>query len=98
MVAHPLDIEEGTRVWHGLYLGAAGVLWALDYLARAGSTNRAWTTALAAEVLESYLSRPEFDGPLPSLWIGEAGITLLAWPLAPTRALADRLLAARRRA
>ena len=46
---------------------------------------------LAAEVLAAYLARPEFDGPEPSLWIGEGGITLVAWLLAPTPELADRL-------
>ena len=34
---HPLD-DDGARpdAVHGVYLGAAGVLWALDQLARAG--------------------------------------------------------------
>ena len=42
-------------------------------------------------MLESYLRRPEFDGPVPSLWMGEGGIALVAWLLAPAPALADRL-------
>ena len=30
---HPLDYDEGDPdVWHGIYMGAAGVLWALNYL------------------------------------------------------------------
>ena len=90
---HPLDVEEGDpAVWHGLYMGAAGVVWALDYLARVGLYEpRLDYAALAGRVLESYLKRPEFDDARASLWMGEAGIALLAWRLAPTPALADRL-------
>jgi hypothetical protein len=90
---HPLDVEEGDpAVWHGLYLGAAGVVWALDYLARVGLHDpRLDHAALAGRVLESYLARPEFGDARASLWIGEAGIGLLAWRLAPNSAVADRL-------
>ena len=90
---HPLDFEEGDPdVWHGIYLGAAGVVWALDELARAGLHEpRLDYAQLASKVLESYRRRPELDGPLPSLWLGESGIALLAWRLAPSDALADRL-------
>jgi hypothetical protein len=90
---HPLDAEDGDPdVVHGVYLGAAGVLWALDRLARAGLHEPRHDYArLAEDVLDSYLSRPEFGGPLPSVWMGEGGIALVAWLLAPTRALADRL-------
>jgi hypothetical protein len=91
---HPLDLEEGDPgVWHGLYLGAAGVIWALDQLARAGLHEpRLDYAARSSDVLESYLRRPEFDAARASLWMGEAGIGLLAWRSAPAAALADRLL------
>jgi hypothetical protein len=90
---HPLDAEEDDPdVFHGVYLGASGVLWALDRLARAGLHEPGHDyVRLAGESLDSYLSRPEFDGPLPSLWMGEGGIALVAWLLTPTDALADRL-------
>jgi lantibiotic modifying enzyme len=90
---HPLDLEDGDPdVVHGVYLGAAGVVWALHQLAEAGLHEPRHDYAqLARDVLESYLRRPEFDGPLPSVWLGEGGITLVAWLLSPTRALADRL-------
>ena len=90
---HPLDAKDGTPdVVHGIYFGAAGVLLALHRLARAGLHEPGLDYArLAGDVLESYLRRPEFDGPAPSLWIGEGGIALVAWLLAPTPALADRL-------
>lgn len=90
---HPLDAEPGDPdVFHGIYLGAAGVLWALHRLAQAGLHEPRHDHArLAEDVLNSYLTRPEFDGPLPSLWMGEGGIALVAWLLSPTPALADRL-------
>ncbi len=82
---HPLDYEEGDPdVWHDIYLGAAGVLWALDYLG-----SRLDHARLAGEVLESYRARPEVNG--PGAWTGESGIALVAWRLAPSDALADRL-------
>ena len=90
---HPLDVEVGDPDgFHGVYLGAAGIVWALDRLARAGlHAPRHDYARLAGDVLESYLRRPEFDGPLPSLWMGEGGIALVAWLLSPSAALADRL-------
>jgi hypothetical protein len=92
---HPEDDDGMTPdAVHGVYLGAAGTLWALDHLARAGLHDPGRDYArLAADVLESYRRRPEFGGPLPSLWMGEGGIALVAWLLAPTPALADRLAA-----
>jgi hypothetical protein len=90
---HPLDVEDDDPdVVHGIYLGASGVLWALDRLAQAGLHEPRHDYArLAEDVLDSYVRRPEFDGPLPSLWMGEGGIALVAWLLSPTPALANRL-------
>jgi hypothetical protein len=84
---HPLDRQPGDPdVVHGIYLGAAGVLLALRHVGRDHPS-------LAREALDSYRRRPEFGGPLPSLWLGEGGIALVAWLLAPSRALGDRLAA-----
>ena len=90
---HPLDAEDDDPdVVHGVYLGAAGVVWALHHLAEAGLHEPRHDAArLAGEVLESYLRRPEFGGPKPSLLMGEGGIALVAYLLSPTPALADRL-------
>jgi hypothetical protein len=90
---HPLDVEaDDPDVVHGVYIGAAGVLWALDHLARAGLHEPAHDYATrAAQALDGYRSRPEFEGPRPSLWMGEGGIALVAWLLGPTAELADRL-------
>lgn len=90
---HPLDDDgETPGAVHGVYFGAAGVLWALHRLAAAGLHEPAHDYArLAAEALESYLRRPELGGPMPSLWLGEGGIALVAWLLSPSEELADRL-------
>ena len=90
---HPLDDDgETPDVVHGIYLGAAGVLWALHHLAQAGLHEPGHDYArLAAEAVESYRRRPEFGGPVPSLWLGEGGVALVAWLLSPPPALADRL-------
>ena len=42
-------------------------------------------------MVESYRRRPEFGASEPGLWLGEAGIVLVAWLLAPARSLEDRL-------
>jgi hypothetical protein len=88
-----LDADgETPAVIHGVYFGAAGVVWALHRLAQAGLLEPRHDHAqVARDVLDSYLRRPEFGGPAPSLWMGEGGIALVAWLLAPTRELADRL-------
>src|SRR3954447_5297189 len=63
---HPLDVDEGApAVWHGVCLGAAGVLWAFNRLGSAQGSR-------ATGVLASYLNARE-SGPEPSLWIGEGG-------------------------
>ena len=70
---HPLDDpddlpERPTSV----YIGAAGMIWALHSL---GSSLDLRT--LAAEAVERYRSRPD-DGDVPSLLVGETGVLLVA--------------------
>jgi hypothetical protein len=90
---HPLDIEgETPDPIHGIYFGAAGVLWALHRLAQAGLHEPRHDYARLAEaVMESHARRPDFGARVPSLWIGEGGIALVAWVLSATPELADRL-------
>lgn len=90
---HPLDAEAGDpAAFHGVYLGASGVLWALGDLAAADLAEpRLDLAALTGEALAAYDREPEFDGPLPSLWMGAGGIALVAWLAAPSPALAERL-------
>jgi Lanthionine synthetase C-like protein len=98
--AHPLDEEGGPLpAAVGLYLGAAGVIWALDRLARTGlaTLTRPWAD-VAAALPDRYLAKPDVpeltDGrPVPSLLAGESGVLLVAHRLAPAPEHVERMLA-----
>ena len=86
---HPLDRdgdEDAGRSLTGLYLGAAGVIWALAEL---GSQRD--FAAIAAGLDERYLARPDHGPPAPGLWLGRAGILAVAERLAPDAARRDLL-------
>src|SRR6187397_1081680 len=97
---HPLDEEDDKPPLErvaSLYLGAAGVIWALHALERGGlvETRRDWDE-VALTLPERYRAEPDFPdvGVVPSLWMGEAGILLVAHTLAPAAWQEDELLAA----
>ena len=79
---HPLD-EYGSSSDRdkGLWIGAAGVLWALDHLG-AGIGE--------AGLYDAYLADPEFPGST-GLMMGELGVVLVSWKLAPSAAKEQRL-------
>ena len=84
---HPGD---GDEEWgfSDLYIGGAGMIWALDEL---GSTG--WADAAAA-FLETYRARPSpwDEEPVPtSFHFGELGIALVAFRLTRDPSLADRV-------
>jgi Lanthionine synthetase C-like protein len=84
--AHPLDGEVTPDELLTLYLGGAGMVWALDRLARAGVHAPATDWAVVAADLAARA------GPLPpSLLLGRAGILLVAWLLQPSPETADLL-------
>lgn len=64
-----------------LWIGAAGVLWALDRLG-AGQGE--------SGLYESYLADPDIPGST-GLMMGETGVLLVSWHLAPTESKASRL-------
>jgi hypothetical protein len=91
---HPLDEDgESLAAPTSLYLGASGVIWALDELEQGD-----WATT-AVSLHERYVSLPDFgdelglEGPVPSLLAGESGILLVAHRLAPAQWQEERLLA-----
>jgi hypothetical protein len=90
---HPLDdYSSGSWRTRGLWIGAAGVLWALDALQRTGLVELSRDYApVAMRLHEDYLAGPEIDQPTPSLWMGESGILLVAQRLAPSRECAECL-------
>jgi len=94
------DRWQATSPMKNLYVGAAGVLWALDELRRFGhAETRLDLAELALSNLELYRARPDqmkIELPEPresSLLCGETGVLLVAWRLAPSAGLADDLIA-----
>jgi Lanthionine synthetase C-like protein len=83
-----------------LYVGAAGVLWALDRLrVRGHAETRLDLRDLALRALELFRARRDFQKgaslpkpPESALLAGETGILLVAWRLAPSSGLAEELL------
>jgi hypothetical protein len=83
-----------------LYVGAAGVVWALDALRRRGHAESEVDLAAAAlRTLEAWRAEPDFMTglELPStaasgLLSGGSGILVVAWRLAPSDELAGDLL------
>ena len=99
--AHRWDGWHSTSPQKNVYVGAAGVLWALDQLRRRGHAETQLDLAdLATRNLELFRARPDYIKGLKlpeprdsSLLLGEAGILLVTWKLAPSEALADVLYA-----
>jgi lantibiotic modifying enzyme len=99
--ANEWDSWHGTSPMKNLYVGTAGVLWALDRLRQRGHTETELDlAALAARNVELFRERPDYMKgmklPAPrdsALLTGEAGILLVAWRLAGSDELADDLLA-----
>ncbi|MEJ7599037.1 MAG: LanC-like protein [Kofleriaceae bacterium] len=91
---HPLDQvpEERPKPFKTLYLGAAGVVWALWYLHREGAIPLALDLrTLIATIDDAYRADPDTDTFVPSYFIGEVGILLVRWRLSGEPAVADRL-------
>jgi hypothetical protein len=90
---HPLDASDDDPDWYkSLYLGAAGTLWALHYLAREGVADPAFDPADAiGRVHGSYLEAPDTGSVAPSYYLGEVGILLVRWRLTQDSGAADRL-------
>ena len=97
---HEWDSWQSATPMKNLYVGAAGVVWALDALRRRGhAETRIDLAAAAARALELWRAEPDFmagtelpSTPSSSLLCGEAGILLVAWRLAPSEELGDTLL------
>jgi hypothetical protein len=89
--AHPLD--EGLKDSHSsIYFGAAGVIWALEYLRREGATEarfdfRPILSQLLANTRAEMAAYEYSDH--GSLLLGDMGTALLIMRLAPEPAIAD---------
>jgi hypothetical protein len=97
--ANEWDSWHGTSPMKNLYVGTAGVLWALDRLRRRGyAETKLDLASLAQRNVELFRERPDYmkGMKLPALrdsalLTGETGILLVAWRLSPSRELADEL-------
>jgi hypothetical protein len=82
---HPRDGEEDEDL-SDVYLGGAGMVWALDEL---GSTG--WEDA-AVEFIDRYRARPPDESAIETSYsFGEAGIALVAFRLTRDAGIADRV-------
>jgi hypothetical protein len=93
------DRWHSTSPQKNLYVGSAGVIWALDAIRRRGyAETRLDLADLAGRNLQLFRERPDYirgwklpEPPASSLLLGEAGIALVAWRVSPSDELADRL-------
>jgi hypothetical protein len=70
---HPEDVLPGDAgPWTTVYLGGAGVVWALDRL----GSERDWAR-VARELTQRYREAPDPPGAHPSLLCGESGVLLV---------------------
>jgi Lanthionine synthetase C-like protein len=93
---HPLDDdgEEPATGYKSLYLGSAGVLWALDFLRREGAVASGIDPAAGIEQAHAaYLADPDTGTVVPSYYLGEVGLLLLRWRLTGSPAAVDALYA-----
>jgi hypothetical protein len=98
--AHEWDGWQSPKPLKTLYVGAAGVVLALDMLRRRGHAETTLDlAAVAGRALESWREKPgvlpsrPFPAPRnPALFMGESGIALVLWRVNPDPQLADDLL------
>jgi hypothetical protein len=98
--AHEWDGWQAALPLKNLYVGAAGVAWALDVLRHRGHAETVLDPAeVARRALDAFRHEPDFMAgeTLPAqkqsgLLCGESGLLIVAWLLAPSDELADGLL------
>ena len=94
---HPNDDEGDTPAggFKALYLGRAGVWWALWALQRAGAVAlRSDPRAGIEQACADYAAAPDSGAVVPSYFMGEAGLQLVRWALTGAADAADRVQAA----
>ena len=89
---HPSDANGNEPEHKSLYLGSAGVLWALEYLSREGAVElRIDPAELVGRIHQAYLAQPDTGEAVPSYFLGEVGILALQWRLTRSRGTGRRL-------
>ena len=95
---HPLDkfTDTPTEPFRMLYFGAAGVIWALDYLNVVGATAMKLDYANSlVDLAAKNRADMKLRGPQTNSYLmGDVGILLVQWRLSPSDALADQIFQA----
>jgi hypothetical protein len=97
--AHEWDGYRAAVPMKNLYVGAAGVAWALNRLRHRGYDSTLDLRAASQRALELFRAAPDYvegdvipDQKRSALLTGETGIALVAWQLDPTATLDGELL------
>jgi Lanthionine synthetase C-like protein len=97
--AHEWDGYRAALPMKNLYVGAAGVVWALTCLRHRGYESTLALRAASERALELFRGAPDYvEGDIipeqkrSALLTGETGIALVAWQLEPTATLEAELL------
>ena len=94
---HALDNDGGTPPptgYQSLYLGSAGIIWALWYLQREGAADCQLDLLNAIELAaQTYQTGPDTAAVVPSYFLGEVGIQMVRWRLTGSREAAEQLYA-----
>lgn len=90
---HPKDREANSPPLTDLYLGAAGVIWALDHLAKSGAVAEGSSLARhLSPMRQATHAYYQTRGVQTRSYLnGDAGLLLAEWRLAPSPTLADAL-------
>jgi hypothetical protein len=92
---HPGDLGSEPvppTAYHSVYLGGAGVVWALSYLQRAGAVQLDRDPALDIDaVVQAYRAAPDTGSVVPSFFLGEVGVLLVQWRLRGEASVAEQL-------
>ncbi|HEY1929817.1 MAG TPA: LanC-like protein [Caulobacteraceae bacterium] len=92
----PVHPDDGPPEWGaltGLYFGAAGVIWALDYLQRVGAAPEGPSFAEHLGDIQARNARfvAAFGGMTAGYMLGETGVLLVRWRVEGDRTALDRL-------
>jgi Lanthionine synthetase C-like protein len=90
---HPLDVDPADPdVHNSVYMGSAGMLWAMASLAATGAADVPLDlTADIEGIVEAYRASPDF-GESAGLWVGETGVVMAAYAITGHMAHAERAL------
>lgn len=95
---HPNDADgdaPADGAFKSLYLGSAGIWWALWALRRAGAIELALDPAAGIEAsAAAYAAAPDTGEAVPSYFLGSVGIDLVRWCITGSAAAADAVFAA----